>query len=224
MMKAGKVLGALAVASLLIAGSATGVEARPHPPDVPTVPHDPNAPNVPNAPDPNAPNVPNAPNNAPNPTPAPTPTPTPGDDQCHATSDGRPDPTCTPGVISADVTQANIGTTICTKGFASKVRPDSGYTESLKKQQMKEYGYTGPISGRAGKYEEDHFLPIELGGSPTDSRNLWPEKGGLPTPNHKDKVEDAANKAVCSSKMPLASAQQAMVENWVQLGAQLHVN
>jgi hypothetical protein len=24
-------------------------------------------------------------------------------------------------------------------------------------------------------YEEDHLIPLEDGGDPTDSRNLWPE-------------------------------------------------
>ena len=38
---------------------------------------------------------------------------------------------------------------------------------------MAEYADTNPISD----YEEDHLIPLELGGSPTSPLNLWPEPG-----------------------------------------------
>jgi hypothetical protein len=85
---------------------------------------------------------------------------------------------------------------------------------------MQAYGFTGPPY----TYEEDHLIPLELGGARADAKNLWPEPGGLPSPNNKDKVEDAANHAVCSGKMPLTTAQQAMATNWIQLGRELSVN
>ena len=60
------------------------------------------------------------------------------------------------------------------------------YTTRLKIQQMYLYGDRGSTS----LYEEDHFIPLELGGSPTSAKNLWPEYGHIPNP--KDAVENAA--------------------------------
>jgi len=36
---------------------------------------------------------------------------------------------------------------------------------------MKEYGYRRPRNA----YEEDHLISLQLGGNPSDPRNLWPE-------------------------------------------------
>ena len=128
-----------------------------------------------------------------------------------------PDPGCTPGVTNPSVSQANIDQTICVRGWTSTVRPEESYTETLKRQQMDRYGQTGSMSG----YEEDHLVPLELGGSPADPRNLWPEPGASPTP--KDDVEYAANRAVCSGGMPLAQAQQEIATDWVTFGESLGV-
>lgn len=126
-----------------------------------------------------------------------------------------PDPTCTPGAVYAGVTQANIDQTICTSGWTSTIRPPESYTEPLKYQQMAAYGE----AGSAGGYEEDHLIPLELGGSPTSPQNLWPEPGA--TPNPKDAVENAANHAVCDGQLSLASARQAIASNWIAFGRQL---
>ncbi|MGH7883796.1 MAG: hypothetical protein ACREN8_12995, partial [Candidatus Dormibacteraceae bacterium] len=74
------------------------------------------------------------------------------------------------------------------------------YTNELKRQQMVAYGESGSPSG----YEEDHLISLELGGNPTDAKNLWPELGASPNP--KDKVENALNHAVCNGRMPLVTA------------------
>jgi hypothetical protein len=129
-----------------------------------------------------------------------------------------PDPACTPGDTNPGVTQANISSTICKSGWTSTVRPPESYTKNLKREQMAAYGDTGLISD----YEEDHFIPLELGGSPTSPENLWPEPGASPNP--KDAVEDAANAAVCDGRMTLAAAQQAMAANWIAFGQQLGVS
>jgi hypothetical protein len=136
---------------------------------------------------------------------------------CH--SNGQlPDPVCTPGVPDPAVTAANLYTTICRGGWSRKVRPPASYTDDLKRRQLQAYGLTGSLS----QYEEDHLIPISLGGSPTDPRNLWPQPGASPNP--KDRVEAAAARAVCSSRMPLASTQKAMASDWVALGRQLGVS
>jgi hypothetical protein len=128
-----------------------------------------------------------------------------------------PDQACTPGAVDPAVTQSNIDTTICKDGWTDTVRPPESYTEPLKRQQMVAYGDTNPISD----YEEDHLIPLELGGSPTSPQNLWPEPGASPNP--KDAVEDAANSAVCDGRMTLVAARQAMAANWIALGQQLGV-
>jgi hypothetical protein len=140
--------------------------------------------------------------------------PVPSPRQCHARG-VLPDPRCTPGALNPAVTPADIGSTICEPGWTETVRPPEPYTETLKARQMSAYGDTAPIS----KYEEDHLVPLELGGAPSDPRNLWPEYGASPNP--KDRVEDAARAAVCDHRLSLASAQVAIATNWVLLGERL---
>lgn len=127
---------------------------------------------------------------------------------CH--SDGTlPDPHCTPGAIDPAVTQASIASTICRTGWTRTVRPSESYTESLKIKQIAVYGYSDT---RPSSYEEDHLIPLELGGSPTDPANLWPEPGASPNP--KDHVENTLKDAVCSGQVTLAAAQQAIAKDW----------
>lgn len=140
---------------------------------------------------------------------------------CHTTGTGRmvlPDPGCTPGATNPEVTQGNIKQTICKKGWTKTVRPSESYTEQVKKTQLKAYGDS---ARQIHSYEEDHLVPLEVGGAPSDPHNLWPEWGA--TPNPKDKVEDAAKRAVCSGNMSLATAQQGFESNWIVLGQQLGV-
>ncbi|HUZ15910.1 MAG TPA: hypothetical protein VMU72_06990 [Gaiellaceae bacterium] len=112
------------------------------------------------------------------------------------------DPRHTPGVLNPDVTQANIRSTICRRGWTSTIRPPESYTEALKRRQMRAYGESGPLSG----YQEDHLISLELGGSPTDPRNLWPEP--YPRASQMDQQENELNAEVCSGQLTLAQAQQ----------------
>ncbi|RFU37142.1 hypothetical protein DZF91_34455 [Actinomadura logoneensis] len=151
----------------------------------------------------------------------PTRIPTRAPGSCHASSldpaTTRPDPKCTPGATNPDVTQANIHTTICVAGYTKKIRPPVAYTNRLKRQQISDYGYKDTDPSR---YEEDHFIPLSIGGHPTDPRNLWPEPGGSPNP--KDQVEFKLYKAVCAGQVTLAAAQKAMAENWTTAGRLVH--
>ena len=140
--------------------------------------------------------------------------PVPGPGTCHARA-VLPDPKCTPGATNPAVTQANIGSTICKSGYSGSIRPPESYTEALKRREMVAYGDTYPISA----YELDHLVSLELGGAPSDPRNLWPEYGASPNP--KDKVEDAAHRAVCDGRMNLVVAQVGIATNWVALGEHL---
>ncbi len=142
---------------------------------------------------------------------------------CHArtAADGYalPDPTCTPGALDAAVTQGDIATTICRRGFTSSLRPPVDLTEPAKYRSMAAYGDQGPASG----YEFDHLVPLELGGS-SDTRNLWPQPDqGSPGQfdasdpygrNAKDGVEDRLAAAVCAGQVPLAAAQAAIARDW----------
>lgn len=131
--------------------------------------------------------------------------------KCHS-MDGLPDPICTPGFADPRVTQANIQTTICVSGYTVKVRPSSLYTRLLKQRQIKEYGY---VDTNVADYEEDHLIPLELGGHPTDPRNLWPEpRTGAYTATTKDGVENSLHTMVCAGHMTLAAAQAAIANDW----------
>lgn len=107
-----------------------------------------------------------------------------------------------PGVLDPDVTQATIGSTVCVHGWTATVRPPTEYTNELKLEQMRQYGETGPPSG----YQEDHLISLELGGDPTDPRNLWPEP--YPRAAAVDRIENELNAAVCSGRLTLAEAQR----------------
>ncbi|MCX4744590.1 hypothetical protein OG455_03475 [Kitasatospora sp. NBC_01287] len=125
-----------------------------------------------------------------------------------------PDPACTPGALNPTVSQSTINSTICVSGWTATVRPSTSYTNRLKAQQIVAYGYADTSMA---DYEEDHFIPLELGGSPTSPLNLWPEphyntNGG--TSYGKDGVETKLKNAVCSGKVQLAPAQNAIATDW----------
>jgi hypothetical protein len=107
----------------------------------------------------------------------------------------------TPGVLNPDVTQLNINSTICVRGWTKTIRPATSYTNDLKEKQMREYGVGGPPSD----YQEDHLISLELGGHPNDPRNLWPEP--YPRASEVDSIENDLNAKVCSGDVSLAAAQ-----------------
>jgi hypothetical protein len=132
--------------------------------------------------------------------------------ECHSIN-GLPDPICTPGVTDPRVTQDNIITTICVSGYTAMVRPSTAYTNALKVRQIKAYGYADT---NLADYEEDHLIPLELGGHPTNPKNLWPEprSGGAYVATKKDAVENSLRNKVCAGLMTLAAAQVAIATNW----------
>jgi hypothetical protein len=107
-----------------------------------------------------------------------------------------------PGVLNPDVTQANINSTICTHGWTKTIRPPTSYTNALKEKQMREYGVGGSLSD----YQEDHLISLELGGHPTDPRNLWPEP--YPRASEVDSIENDLNAKVCAGELSLDDAQR----------------
>ena len=118
-----------------------------------------------------------------------------------------PDPRCTPGAVDPAVTQGNLRSTICHPGYTKTVRPSSSQTSKFKY----EVAYPAYGEPHSQKTELDHLVSLELGGA-NDAANLWPEYP--PTPNPKDKVENALHAAVCDGKVTLKAAQNAIAANW----------
>lgn len=131
---------------------------------------------------------------------------------------GLPNRTLTPGTTNPAVTQATIHRTICVSGWTATIRPSSSYTTALKVRQLATYGFA---DRRLADYEEDHLISLELGGSPTSARNLWPEPhhirvGGLDLGSYsKDGFENHLRSLVCAGHLSLASAQREIAVNWV---------
>ncbi len=119
-----------------------------------------------------------------------------------------PDPRCTPGAVDPAVTQGNLRSTICHPGYTKTVRPSASQTNKFKF----EVAYPAYGDPHSKKTELDHLVSLELGGA-NDAANLWPESP--PTPNPKDKVENALHAAICDGKVTLAAAQNAIATNWL---------
>ncbi len=117
-----------------------------------------------------------------------------------------PDPACTPGAVFPNVTKEQI----CKPGYAKSVR---NVPESEKNQVYAEYGIA---HHKAGEYEVDHLVSLELGGS-NEIANLWPEAAS-PTPgfHQKDRFENYLHDQVCSGAISLEEAQRRIATNWLQ--------
>lgn len=155
--------------------------------------------------------------------------PAPG--SCHyrytAAREPLQDLTCNPGATSPAVTQATLAQTICRKGgYTSGIRPPVSVTGPEKRASAAAYGYTGTmIDG-----EFDHLISLQLGGDPNDPRNLWVEptdpghKPGSGPNNLKDPVETKLHTAVCSGKVTLVQAQQAIATDWTTALSSLSIS
>jgi hypothetical protein len=130
-----------------------------------------------------------------------------------------PNPDRNPGFANPDITQENIEMTICNPHWSTRsVRPPESYTYNLKRRQIREYGYSDV---KTRDYEEDHIIPLEIGGHPTDPRNLWPEPyqtsiidGGA---HYKDKVENYFHDEICSHRISLVDAQRMIAFDWYRV-------
>jgi hypothetical protein len=125
-----------------------------------------------------------------------------------------PDRALTPGAINLSVEPATIGQTICRPGWTAMIRPPSHYTSALKRRQI-EAATPGDV--RMADYEEDHLIPLELGGAPFDVRNLWPEPRFPPDgwgAEAKDRLENRLNRMVCAGELALGDAQRMIATDW----------
>ena len=84
----------------------------------------------------------------------------------------------------------------------------------MKIEQIKEYGYKDT---NTADYEEDHLISLEIGGNPTDPKNLWPEPYAKPGAHEKDQVENFLHSEICAGKITLQQAQISIVKDWYSI-------
>jgi hypothetical protein len=87
---------------------------------------------------------------------------------------GEADRKCTYGAINPLVTQDNLGSTICAKGWTAKQRPSTSVTNRIRDGQL--IRYYGSAAPAASAVREDHLISLELGGAPRDPANLYPQR------------------------------------------------
>ena len=119
----------------------------------------------------------------------------------------KPDPTLTPGVVNTQVTKE----TYCVSGYTGQ-KGVRNVPDSIKKQVFAEY----KIDPKSDKFEIDHLISLELGGS-NDTRNLWPQSyRGHWNARIKDMLENRLHYLVCAKVIPLREAQYVISHNWIE--------
>lgn len=123
-----------------------------------------------------------------------------------------PNPELTPGAIDPDATASVICVRGYTSGQNSKGNLVRDVPASVKTAIFKRYG----IDPKSDKFEIDHLISLELGGS-NDPNNLWPQSyTTTPFNAHvKDALEDRLHALVCSGKVDLREAQSAIARDWI---------
>jgi hypothetical protein len=77
---------------------------------------------------------------------------------------------------------------------------------------MKSYGFTDSRFN----YEFDHLIPLEVGGHPTDVKNLFPEPGyGQYNFHIIDRFENYLHDHVCRGSIRLYEAQKEIATDWI---------
>lgn len=127
-----------------------------------------------------------------------------------------PDRRCSPGAYSSKLTKS----VICSPTF--RTGPIRNVPLAVKHQVEAAYGLKPASYGST--LEIDHIISLELGGS-NDPRNLYPERAtfasGAPGFHVKDKLENAAHRAVCAGTISLRAAQRQIASNWLLLYQQV---
>lgn len=114
-----------------------------------------------------------------------------------------PDLTLTSGTAYSNVTTKDV----CSKGWAKKHRK---VTNAMRDAVFRQY----QTPYEPGRYEVDHLIPLELGGT-NDISNLWPEAyEPRPGAHEKDEVENELHWRVCLGQMSLQEAQSVISQDW----------
>lgn len=131
----------------------------------------------------------------------------------HALAGDLPDPKLTPGVSNPNVTQANIGQTICVSGWTKTIRPSVAITNRIKTRLMHAYGLDGQSPRN---FELDHLQSLEIGGNPQADGNLWPQSWtGKCNARQKDRLETKLKYLICAGTITLTQAQSEISSNWI---------
>ena len=119
----------------------------------------------------------------------------------------RADPTLTPGALNPDVTAGDDRLHDLRGGLDEDGAPA---VELHARTRAAAAASSTAQSGPTSNFQEDHFISLELGGAPTDPRNLWPEP--QPRASEVDRIENQLNDLVCSGKITLAEGQKREAE------------
>jgi hypothetical protein len=125
-----------------------------------------------------------------------------------------PNPQITPGAVDPAITPQNLQTTVCVKGYTASVRPDKKYTNRLKRAHLRQYNYA---DRDPRLYEQDHLIPLSIGGSPADPKNMWPQPRDQQWgAEEKNDLEFVVYKMVCNGELNLREAQQRIARDWIE--------
>lgn len=122
--------------------------------------------------------------------------------RCHPAGE-LPDRICTPGAVETVDLRVICGTSTRTRRNVS---------DAVRRERFASYGIAWADRGR---YELDHLVPLELGGS-NDPLNLWPEPIGQAA--RKDRVENVLHARVCGGTLALVGAQRVFQTDWSAWG------
>jgi hypothetical protein len=126
-----------------------------------------------------------------------------------------PDPQKTPGAINSHLTVKQFRRLCKHPSWTKRVRPPEEYTYEVKRKQLRA-GYGDYTRKELHLYEEDHLIPLCLGGAPRDERNLWPElwegEWGAKT---KDELEAVLCDMACRGEIALSEAQKEIATDWI---------
>lgn len=120
-----------------------------------------------------------------------------------------PDPLLTPGDCVPSATAADV----CRPGYAARARH---VTAAARRAVFLSYGIAPRLAPR---YEVDHLISLELGGS-NSRANLFPQAYDVRVGGRqygarvKDAAEGAVHRAVCDGRVSLAEAQKIMATDW----------
>ena len=122
----------------------------------------------------------------------------------------------TPGVLNTAVNQSNIKNNICKPGWTATIRPSVSYTNKLKEEQLRTTyaSYIKIWGDKPSAYEEDHLISLQLGGHPTDPKNLFPQPYAGNNARKKDVLETKLKRLVCAGTLKLANAQKMVSTDW----------
>ena len=112
---------------------------------------------------------------------------------------------------------------MCVGGYVNPTYPrptrSSYFSGKPGKQQMCKYSYMELLSKN---YQEIRLVPPEVGGNPSDPRNLWPKPPiSAWDVARKERSKFVTSRMVCTQEITLAEIQQAISANLIEVWKKL---